>query len=111
MIPYSVVKVYDWFAIRAEICKRMNIDPNSFYGTRDPEEEYRNLWHQALKTIIPERMNNDTYVDMYYYEFDPEDTDVPKWAVPMIQHYNEIFLEILGVTEPTDDSIVVKFSW
>jgi hypothetical protein len=111
-IPYIETKVYDWFEIQAEICKRLGITEHQFTdllgwsGSKPDEVEYQNLWHEFLEDVIPEKMRNDTWVKMYKID----EGWFPKakpWAVPAYIIYNQIMDEI----DTRELGVIVKFSW
>ena len=121
MINYKMVKVYDWFDIDAEICKRVgvkdlhgkNFNPvtNEIIPITE-EGEYRNFWHQALHCFIPERMSNDTIVTLFGIEDWEQSKDEyleshGKWTEPYFQAYCDIMNEL----DPDFDGIQVEFSW
>lgn len=121
-INYNLVKVYDWEDIEGEICNRVGVDT---LGGRhvNPETgedvggdflngEYRNFWHKALETFIPDNLTNDSTVTLYGME-DWEDEkewylmSYGEWTEPYFQAYNDIMLEL----DPEYDGIEVRFSW
>ncbi len=120
MINYKLVKVYNWFDIDAEICRRVGVE--SLYGrwinTETGEAvgvgdgEYRNFWHNALDSFIPERMRNDTIVTLWGIEDWESSKDYylkkhGAWTEPYFQAYFDIMQEL----DPNFDGIEVQFSW
>jgi len=75
------------------------------------QPEYCDLWHLALKSVIPGEMRNDSIVTMYAledYEEDPEYYDKGiDWKRSFFEAYNKVMLEI----DPEIKGISVEFSW
>lgn len=121
-LNYNMVKVYDWEDIEDEICKRVGVDGlgGRYVNNETGEEvsanfdggEYRNFWHQALETFIPDNMTNDSTVTLAGME-DWEDNKewyldmYGDWTEPYFQAYNDIMKEL----DPDYDGIEVRFSW
>lgn len=121
MINYKLVKVYNWFDIDAEICRRVGVK-DLHGGNYNPETgehisitepgEYRNFWHNALDSFIPERMRNDTIVTLWGIEDWESSKDNylkkhGKWTEPYFQAYFDIMNEL----DPNFEGIEVEFSW
>ena len=120
MIEHKLVKVYNWFDIDAEICKRVGVDnlhgryvnPETNEQVGVGEGEYRNFWHQALDSFIPASMHNDSTVTMWGIEDWEDSKDYylkkhGKWTEPYFQAYFDIMNEI----DPNFDGVEVEFSW
>ncbi len=75
------------------------------------QPEYCDLWHLALKHVVPENMTNDSVVTMYAvedYEDDPEYYDGGiDWKRSFFEAYNKVMLEL----DPDINGISVEFSW
>lgn len=112
MIKYELMKVFNWFDIAQEIANQVGVkdlhgnwfDPETNKIVKTGEGEYRNFWHIALRSIIPDNMSNDSIVTM----FNIENWDVyAEWTKPYFQVYHNIMLEI----DPDDEGVLVNFSW
>lgn len=74
--------------------------------------EYCDLWHVALKTIVPDDMHNDSIVTMYPLDdFEEEKETYTKaygdWTIPFFEAYNKVMSEL----DPQNEGIEVEFSW
>lgn len=122
MIKGEVITVYNWFDIRDEICKRMGISKQDFRSYHKVVGgEYKDLWHVAIQTVIPDRMSNDTIVKMnmiedyegnedYYCNIRKqrdEHREEQPWAAAFFEKYNEVMTEL----DPEVNGVHVKFSW
>ncbi len=120
MINYKVVKVYDWNDIANEIANRVGVhdlhggyfDPITNEKVDYQQGEYRNFWHKALDTIIPDNMNNDSIVTIYGiedWEFNKEYylDRYESWTLSYFQAYCDIIEEL----DPEFNGIQVKFNW
>ena len=72
---------------------------------------YCDLWHVALKSVVPNNMCNDSIVTMWAiedYEDQPEcyDHEVD-WKRSFFKAYNQVMLSI----DPEYEGVSVKFSW
>ena len=111
-VSYTETKVYDWDSLQAAICEVMGIQEEAF---RDYHKvvggDYKDLWHVALDTIIPNQMSNDTIVTMYPIEDQIDDDSFwladRSWAKPMLEAYGKLMKEL----DPNHDGIKVRFSW
>lgn len=72
---------------------------------------YIDLWHFALKTVIPGNMHNDSIVTMYAVEDYDECPEYYHegfdWKELFFKAYNEIMLNI----DPKFEGVSVEFSW
>lgn len=110
MIKGETVTVYDWFDIQDEICDVMGIPRDKF---RDYHEivggDYKDLWHTALNSVVPDHMSNDTVVTMW--AVDDKDLVIEwiqeEWAKPFFEAYNVVMKEL----DPNDNGVLVSFSW
>jgi hypothetical protein len=109
MVPYQMVKLYDWYDIQDAICAKMGIPEEHFRRLPNPANEYRDLWHTALGTVIPDNMRNDICVTMYESSSleDGDWDDLKDWERPFITAYNEVMREL----DPDEQGILVSFSW
>lgn len=109
MIKGEIVTVYNWFDIQNEICDVMGIPRDKF---RDYHllvgGGYKDLWHTAIKSVVPDNMSNGTIVRVW-----PID-DIKwlclksgeEWAKPFFEAYNAV-MEELGC----GDGVLVDFCW
>ncbi len=72
---------------------------------------YYDLWHVALKSVVPNNMCNDSIVTMVAIE-DYDDTpeaydDNEEWKRSFFKAYNQVMLSI----DPEYEGVNVKFSW
>lgn len=109
MIKGETVTVYNWFDIEVELCRRMGIEPDQF---RDYHTvvggDYRDLWHVALESVVPDNMTNGTIMTMY--PLDDIEWCVEKagdWTRPFFEAYNALLDEL----DPDFHGIEVRFSW
>lgn len=110
MINGETVTVYDWFNIQNEICDVMGIPHDKF---RDYHKivggDYKDLWHTALNSVVPDHMSNGTIVTMWIVE----DIDWliektrEEWSRPFFEAYNTVFKQL----DPNDNGVLVSFSW
>jgi len=106
MIQGENTVVYKWFDIQDAISDKMGIPRNKF---RDYHEivggDYKDLWHVALNSVVPDNMANGTIVRMYSYDIDF--VDVEEWKGPFFEAYNAVMQEL----DPNDEDVWVSFSW
>lgn len=102
-----------WFDLQDRLCVIMNIPRQNFRSYHEIiGGEYKDFWHVALETVVPENMANDTIVTMNFdniefikvhFEFE----DSSKWELKLFDAW-----EILGKElDPSFDGINVRFSW
>ena len=107
MVKGETVTVYSWRDIRNEICDVMGIPRDKF---RDYHEivggDYKDLWHIALRWVVPENMSNGVIVTMW-----PVDDiewvikSEEEWTKPFFEAYNAVMEEIDAT------GVLVRFSW
>jgi hypothetical protein len=110
MINYNLVKVYNWFDIEKEICKRVGVE--NLYECENDTGEYRNFWHKALDCFIPDSMKNDSTVTLCAIEDWEDNKDwylnqYGAWTEQYFQAYYDIMMEL----DPNIEGIEVRFSW
>lgn len=107
-IPYKETKIYSWHdGLLPAIIKEMGIKEEHF---RNYGGEYKDCWHVALDTFIPDRMRNDTVVHMYPMDYEGEEEYYLKgrpWAAPLFEAYQKVMREL----DPNEQGIYVEFSW
>lgn len=111
MITGKTITQYNWFDIKDEICSKMQIDENYFgnYHTL-VGGDYKNLWHVALDSVVPDNMNNDTIVTMYSIDTKSIEYFVNKhgeWTREFFKAYHDVMQEL----DPDDNGVKVLFSW
>lgn len=100
--------VYNWSDIQTYMCEYLGITQDQFYSYHSVVGgEYKNLWHVALETIVPNRMHNDTIVEMFYSGYESY-TGEEDWKNDLLRAWNAVCRELYLKPE---DSIWVKFSW
>lgn len=112
MVKGETVTVYDWFDIQNEICDVMGIPSDKF---RDYHEivggDYKDLWHIALRWVVPDHMANDTIVTMWLVDdidwIMREGRGGAEWARPFFEAYNTVMKDL----DPNDKGVLVRFSW
>lgn len=110
MIKGQIVTVYEWFDIQDEICDVMGIPRDKF---RDYHEivggDYRDLWHTAMNSVVPDNMSNGTIVTMW--DIDDIEWAIERtkeeWARPFFEAYNVVMKEL----DPNNKGVLVRFSW
>lgn len=107
-MPKNVL-VYDWFEIQEMICQEMQIDEEYF---RDYHKlvggGYKDLWHEALDSIIPDSMHNDSTVTVFaLYDEDWYLKNKPEWTWEFYKAVVKVFDKI----DPKQDGVEVNFSW
>ena len=107
-IPSRTVQVFDWFDIQTAICDEMQINESYF---RDYHKlvggEYKDLWHVAMQSIVPDDLVNGSIVRVY-------NLDDLEYSVESHGEYTrEFFTAYIAVFKrmTTDDSALVEFSW
>lgn len=110
MIKGEPVTVYDWFDIQNEICDVMGIPRDDFRNYHKIiGGDYKDLWHVALDSVVPDHMANGTIVTMWSVddiEWEIERTK-EEWAKPFFESYKAVMEEI----DPNDNGVLVRFSW
>ena len=107
MIKGETVTVYEWSDIQDEICDVMGIPRDKF---RDYHEivggDYKDLWHVAVDSVVPDNMSNGTIVTMW-------PIDDIKWVIKSGEEWTRPFFEAYNtVMEELDDNgVLVSFSW
>lgn len=108
MIKGETVTVYNWFDIQNQICDVMSIPRDKFRNYHEiVGGEYKDLWHTALYSVVPDNMSNGVIVTMYpAYDIEwlIEDRE-EEWARPFFEAYNAV-MEELDAT-----GVLVRFSW
>lgn len=112
MLEPKMTPVYDWNDIEDELCVLMGIDKELF---RDYHKivggKYKDFWHVALESIIPDYMTNGSTVTLWRFEedwFDDEKyTGENEWKQVMLKAWNQICERI----DPNNNGIKVNFSW
>lgn len=108
MIKGETVTVYNWCDIQNQICDVMGISRDKF---RDYHEivggDYKDLWHVALNSVVPDNMSNGVVVTMW--PLDDIEWVVKRiqeeWARPFFEAYNTVMQEL------NDNGVLVSFSW
>lgn len=112
MIKSKNIVVYDWFDIEQEICSIMAILTNKFRNYHDiVGGDYKDLWHVALKSVVPDSMANDTIVTMFGLESDDEISyfisEHGEWTESFFHAYKKLFDQL----DPNFNGVKVNFSW
>ena len=110
MIIGKQITVYDWFDIKNELCKIMDIPENAF---RDYHKivggDYKDFWHVCLHSIVPESMGNGTIVTMFRADEDWYAMDDSAWKNKVLQAWNVLY-DSLDL-DKKDSGIFVSFDW
>lgn len=105
----EIVDVYNWFDIQEYMCEYLGITKDQFRNYHSVVGgEYKDLWHVALETIIPDNMQNDTILEIYTGHFEDLFTGEEDWKNDLLRAWNAVCKELY--VKP-DDCIFVKFSW
>lgn len=108
MIQSKTLVCYDWFDIEKEICNIMGIEKRQFRNYHSVVGgDYKDLWHVALETFIPDNMSNDSYVKLFRIEDEDFIEESEEWKKPFLRAYNKLMDEI----DPDDNAVLVSFSW
>lgn len=109
MITGKTVTVYNWFDIQDEICRMMGIPKDKF---RDYHKivggDYKDFWHVALDSVVPENMQNGSIVTMFPHEdIEYSIEEHGEWARPFFEAYGKLMDEL----DPDFNGVLVNFSW
>lgn len=110
MIKPKTIQYYNWFDIQKQLCVLMQIDETYFRNYHElVGGDYKDFWHVCLDSIVPDTMTNDSYVWMwaetletYLEEYMTED-----WQKPLFEAWDKFMSD----ADPTDNGILVHFSW
>lgn len=113
MIPSTTVSLYSWDDLQNAICDRMGIDRSLFrdYHKVINSQDYLDLWHVALDSVIPSHMTNGSAVLMWpltdqdHLEWLVQDQGA--WTEPFFRAYEQVMEEL----DPTFQGVWVVFIW
>jgi hypothetical protein len=117
MITAKMVPVYDWGDIEKELCVLIGIDPKFFRNYHEVVGgEYKDFWHVALDTFVPDNMSNGTIVPMFrddeqWFDGNKKYTGENEWKLLLLQAWNKLYDELDEQNGGKDSGIAVRFAW
>jgi len=110
MIQPQNYEVYQWFDLQALLCEQLQISEQDFYNyERKVGGDYKNLWHLALRSVLPDGVANGTIVKLYFGKYKLEPDESKAWENDFIQAWYNLHAE-LGLDE-SQNEIWVEFNW